>query len=175
MKKSTFINHLNQLDEDDLRNELTILYDRFPDVKKFYSMELGKESDRERIFANVKKDIVSKYATRSTRRPRRPRISKINKILTQTSKISIFKEEMIDLYLFNCEQALSFMLEYHYHSDPLHNSVVKSLDHACKLSVEAQVIDEFRERMVAVIDQSFDAYEYLGHRAQDVYYRWLED
>ena len=67
------------------------------------------------------------------------------------------------------------MMDYRYHSDPLHNTVVNSLDKACSLTVEAQASHEFKERMVSIIDRSFDAYEYLGHRVQDVYYRWLED
>ena len=173
MKKTKFIKHLEQLEEEDLRGELLSLYEKFLDVRKFYSMELGKDEDRARIFAKAKKDIASKYATRSTRRPRRPRINKINKLLTEVTKISIFKEELIDLYLYNCEMALDFMLAYHFHSDPLHNTVVKSIDKACSLIVESQSEEEFRERLNRIIDRSFDAYEYLGHRVQDKYYQWL--
>ncbi|NNF34063.1 MAG: hypothetical protein HKN68_08145 [Saprospiraceae bacterium] len=174
MKKTRFIKHLEQLEDQDLREELLTLYERFEDVRKFYSMELGRDEDRARIFTKAKKDIASKYATRSRRRPRRPRINKINKLLTEVSKISIFKEEMIDLYLYNCEMALNFMLEYHYHSDPLHNAVVKGVDKACALIVESQTIDDFNDRMNQIVDRSFDAYEFLGHRVQEKYYQWMD-
>jgi hypothetical protein len=174
MKKTRFIKHLEQLEEQDLRDELLTLYERFDDVRKFYSMELGRDEDRARIFAKAKKDIVSKYATRSRRRPRRPRINKINKLLSELSRISIFKEEMIDLYLFNCETALHFMLEYQYHSDPLHNAVVKGMDKACALIVESQTIEDFNDRLNQIVDLSFDAYEFLGHRVQEKYLQWLD-
>jgi hypothetical protein len=173
MKKAKFLKHLELLETEGLREELQQLYEKFPEVRKYYSMELGGNQDRERIFAKAKKDIASKYATRSRRRPRRPRINKINKLLKEVSNISIFKEEMIDLYMYNCELALDFILEYHYHSDPLHNAVVNGVDQACALMVESQSTDEFRERLNRIVDRSFDAYEFLGHRVQEKQLKWL--
>ena len=169
MRKSTFIKHLESLEEEELRKELMVVYERFKEVKAYYSMELGGEKDREAIFEKAKKDIKSKYATRTFRRPRRPRVSKINKILSDLEKVSIFKVEMADLHLYNCECALEFILAYHYHSDPLHNTIVRSFRKGCQLIAASSSQSDFLERCNEIIDRSFEVYEYLGYRVQKEY------
>jgi hypothetical protein len=169
MRKSVFIKHIQSLEDSDLRSELEVLFTRFPDVKSYYAMELGSEKDREAIFAKAKKDILSKYATKSYRRPKRPRISKIKAILKKVDKISIFKEEMIDLHLFNCEAAIAFILEYGYHSDPLYNTIESSFRTACQMIIVAVADESMRERAEDVIDRAYDAYEYLGERLRTVF------
>jgi hypothetical protein len=81
MRKSSFIKHINQLEEEDLRSELLMLFSKVKGVSEFYKMELGSEADRKKLYDKAKKDIASKFATKSYRRPRRPRIQKTYKIL----------------------------------------------------------------------------------------------
>jgi len=151
MRRSTFIKHINQIDEAELREELLNLYTKIPEVKSYYSMELGTDKDREKVYAKAKESILSKYKTKSRRRPRRPRIQKINTLLREMEKAAIFPYEMIDLHLFNAEQGLSFMGEYRFYSDPLRNTIIKSLDKALALITDSLFQEKYRERMEVII------------------------
>ncbi|NNK89627.1 MAG: hypothetical protein HKO89_03390, partial [Saprospiraceae bacterium] len=46
MRKSVFQKHLDQLDEESLREELKTLYGKIEAVRKHYAMELGSQKDR---------------------------------------------------------------------------------------------------------------------------------
>jgi len=81
MSKAKFSKHLKELNIEEMKHELLQLYTSIPEVRQHYAMELGTEADRKKIYDKVKKNIESKYATKSYRRPRRPRIQKINTLL----------------------------------------------------------------------------------------------
>ncbi len=166
MRKSTFIKHINQLEAEDLRTELTQLYTKLDAVKKFYKLELGSEADRTKLYDAAKKKIASKYATKSFRKPRRPRIQKVNTILRDLKKEAIFSYEMIDIYLFTTETAVDFMDSYDFYSDPLHNNIRNSFTLAVRLMKENRMIDEYDERCKTIIKKTRffrDLQEELDH------------
>ena len=146
MRRSQFTNHLKALNEEELREELKTLFARIPEVKKYYAMELGSESDRQRLYDKAKKDISSKYATKSFKKPRRPRIQKINKILSDMKKKSIFSHEMVDLYLFDVECALDFIRKYDFFSTVLTNHIVKTFERATLDIHDLVMHDAFKDR-----------------------------
>ena len=154
MRKSSFLKHINQLDEEDLRNEISLLYDKLDSVKKFYKMELGSQKDREKVYEAAKKKIASKYATKSYRKPRRPRIQKVNAILRDLKKEAIFSFDMIDIYLFTVETAMNFMEEYQFFSDPLFNNITNYFDQACVLIQENAMQSTYNARCKLVVDKS---------------------
>jgi len=159
VRKSTFIKHINQLEEEDLRTELKQLYTKLDAVKKFYKLELGSDADRTKLYAVAKKNIASKYATKSFRKPRRPRIQKINNILRNLAKEAIFSYEMIDIYLFTTETALEFMDTYDFYSTPLHNNISGSFTKAVKLIRDNRMVSEYDERCQTIIKKTRFFYE----------------
>jgi hypothetical protein len=169
LRLSTFKKFIESLSEEELRSELLKLYSDNNDVKRHYLMELGSESDRKKVFDKAKKDIASKFKTRSFRKPKRPRISKVNAILKEMNDISIFKDEMAALYLYTCEIALDFMEDYYFYSEPVVNNVFKSFQAACEL-IQADMAEEaFSQRCETLIDKAFDVNEYLGQAMQSTY------
>lgn len=163
MRRSTFLKHINNISEEDLRDELVQLFNKIPEVKAFYSLELGSEKDREKIYHKAKESIKAKYRTKSYRKPRRPRIQKINTILKELEKKAVFKWEMIDIYLFNAEQGLLFMRTYKFYSEPLKNTIVNSLKGALPLIEESLFQEKFKDRVEAII--SLKIYDF-GMRQQ---------
>ncbi|NNF20440.1 MAG: hypothetical protein HKN67_00740 [Saprospiraceae bacterium] len=154
MRKSVFQKHLDQLDEESLREELKTLYGKIDAVRKHYAMELGSQKDRKRHFEKAKKEIQAKYATKSYRRPRRPRIQKIYKIISDVRKTSVFEFEMIDIYLFNAEEGINFMNRYRYYSAPLFNSISKTFVKALELIQSNMMHDEYKARVEKIRDDS---------------------
>lgn len=150
MRRSTFLKHISSISEEELRDELLQLFTKVPEVKSFYSMELGDEKDREKIYTKAKVSIQSKYKTKSYRKPRRPRIQKINALLKDLEKKAVFSWEMIDIYLFNAEQGLSFMKTYQFYSEPLKNTIVNSIKKALPLIEESLFQDKYKDRVEAL-------------------------
>jgi len=146
MNRKTFQNHIDQLEAEDLREELMNLFLKIKEVKNYYLMELGDDRQRKKIYDKAKKDITSKYTTKSYRRPRRPRIQKVKNIIKQLETESIFPFELIDVYLHNAEVALAFMMEYRYDSNPLRNSINSTYQKALNLIDLEMMKDEYSER-----------------------------
>ena len=159
MRKSTFIKHINQLDEIELREEITMLFDKVPAVSQYYKMELGTDEVRQKTYAKAKKEIEAKYRTKSYRRPRRPRIQKVKKIISDLNKLSVFSYDMIDIYLFNTECALYFTNEYNYFSQPLFNVIRNSFASALELIKENQMLEDYEERCQNVVKTSHYIYD----------------
>ncbi|NNE26753.1 MAG: hypothetical protein HKN09_07910 [Saprospiraceae bacterium] len=151
MRKSVFLKHIEQLEEKDLRDELMTLYDKVQGVSKYYAMELGSDKDREKYFAGIKKQIKSKYATKSMRKPRRPRIQKINKILSEVAKTVLFDYEMIDIYLFNAEEAVNFMIIYNFFSTPVFNSILNSYVKALDLIASNRMEERYEASCQSIL------------------------
>ncbi len=156
MRKSEFLKHLNHLEEQDLRDELSMLFDKITQVREHYKMDLGSVKDRERVIAKAKKDIANKYATKSYRRPRRPRIQKVNTIIRDLDKKDLLDFEMIDIYLFNTECATYLMNEYRFHSQPLYNTIIKSFTKALLLIQGESSQSEQEERCQKILDDIKD-------------------
>lgn len=154
MSKSKFIKHLKELGIEELKHELLDLYSKVPAVKQYYAMELGSDRDRERLYAKAKKNIESKYATKSFRRPRRPRIQKINAILSTMKKATIFKHELVDLYLFDLETALVFSVKYRFYSQTLGNHITQVFEKATDIIIVEQLQDMFQGRTKFILDRS---------------------
>lgn len=151
MRKSVFKKHIDNLDEEQLREELMLLYEKYEAVKTHYKMDLGSDNDRKRVYDNAKKDIASKFKTKSYRRPRRPRIKAINVILKRLAKNAVFPHDLIDVYLFTTESAIHFMKEYDFHSEPLNNVILNSYNKACLGIKDSMLQEDFKERCRKII------------------------
>lgn len=154
MSKAKFRKHLKELNIEELKHELMGLYEQIPEVRTYYAMELGTDKERERIFKRAKENIKSKYATKSYRKPRRPRIQKINSLLSSVAKSSIFNHELIDLYLFDIEEALVFIVRYHFYSQVLGNHIRSVFKKAMLLIKGGQLEDLFNERIKLILERS---------------------
>lgn len=151
MRKSVFIKHIEQLESEELRKELMILYDKLDLVRTHYALELGTDKDRKKRYDQIKKQIRSKYATKSLKKPRRPRIQKVNKILSEVASRAIFEYEMIDIYLFNTEEALNFMILHNYFSSPLFNTIQNSYTKALDLIAVNRMESDHKERCRSLV------------------------
>lgn len=151
MRKSVFLKHIEQLDEEDLRSELSQLFDNIAEVRAFYKMELGSIKDRSKFYDKIKQDIAAKYKSRSRRRPRRPRIRKVQAILSRIEKISVFDHELIDVYLFDVGEALGFARSYDYFSQVLFNNITSSYKNALERIEHNRMQDDFIERCTELL------------------------
>jgi len=163
MRKNRFTKHIEQLEEEDLRAELLTLYENVPAVKVYYKMELGGKDERQRIYENAKRDIESKYKTKSRRKPRRPRIQKVMKILSGLEKKAIFSYELIDVYLYDVECALEFARKYDFFSQVLFNNISRSFFRALELISVNLLETDYKSRCDQIIEKSRYIIELHNH------------
>jgi len=174
MRKSKFLKHINQLGEEELREELTLLFDKLPEVKTFYKFELGDTKAKEKYYTRIKNDIKSKFATRSFKKPRRPRIQKINSMLSQLRKDVVFEFELIDIYLFTVECGVNFMHEYYFQSEPLYNLILKYFEKACHLCENNLMQDQYKQRCNNIV-QKLKFYKAIGEDCLSLYQDTFEN
>jgi len=147
MRKSRLINHIENLEAEDLREEIVRLYDTLKEVKDFYKMELGSEAERQKKYEKAKADIASKFISRGYRKVRPPRVSKVRKLVKDLKLISIFPHEMIDIHLYICETALDFCYNRNFTSDPVFNLIRDSYHEGKKLILSSGLTDDYSSRL----------------------------
>ncbi|MEM6771675.1 MAG: DUF6155 family protein, partial [Bacteroidota bacterium] len=81
--KRDFLRLLKELDEDELREELRMLYDRFPVLREYYKLELSANTTK--VLEKYKKDVRKAFFTGRRRMGKRGR-SNSNKILKAFSE-----------------------------------------------------------------------------------------
>ena len=150
MRKSRLIKHLEQLEAEDLREELSRLYDMSKEVQTYYAMELGTEAERQKKYEKAKAAIATKFTSRSRKRVRRPRVNKVKLIVKELERHTIFPHEMIDIHLYVCEQALTFGETYYYSSAPLYNLIVDNYSKAQRLIEDHLMKEDYRDRVDAI-------------------------
>ncbi len=167
MSRSAFTKFINTLEEEDLRKELTSLYSKIDSVKKHYAMELGKDTDRKKIYDRAKKDVYNLLYVRGKPR-RRPRIQKIKVLLKDLAKFSVFQHELADLYLYAAEQQMAFLQRRPSTTQATYNNCVDNFSKACDI-INQLVLHESFEKRCEELTLDSDTVYLLEDRIVDIY------
>ena len=96
--KRDFTKYLKHLEEDELRDELQRLYDRFPVLREYYQMELG---DTKRVVDKYKAALHKAFfPTRG--RGKRGR-SQSRKLIKKFAEVSIHPKDLVELHFYRAE------------------------------------------------------------------------
>ena len=167
MSRTEFNKYIKSLEEEELRKELTAIYQKIPEVKLHYAMELGSDADRMKIFRNAKKDINNLIYIRN--RPRkRPRIQKIKTILKDISKISVFEHEMAELYLFASECQMQYLLRRPSTTKATYNNCIENFKKACDIIDQLALQAQFKDRCQMLATDS-DSLFMIEEELEEIY------
>jgi hypothetical protein len=97
--------YLQELSEEELREEFLKLYKKFPILKEYYQQELSQDSGS--LVAEYKKKIRQHYFP-AGRVVKRPRAAKTRELLSRFRKLSLFPYDMADLLLYQAETMVEF-------------------------------------------------------------------
>ncbi len=153
MSRSNFIKFIKSLDEDELRKEMTHLYSSIKDVKQYYSMELGTDTDRKKIYDKAKVDIRNLYYIRNKPR-KRPRIQKIKTILKSLEKIAVFTHETIDINLYTCGISMEYLSRRPSTTQAGYNNCLDTFKKAMLLIQQVGMQKEFEDASQMLIENS---------------------
>lgn len=97
--------YLNELTDEELREEVVKLYKKFPILKEYYQQELSQDGSG--LVAEYKKKLRLHYFP-SGRTVKRPRAAKTRELLSRFRKLSPFSYDVADLLLSQAEIMVEF-------------------------------------------------------------------
>jgi len=144
--------YLSSLSEKELIKEVKKLYDKFPDVKKYYEMELGDNS--EKILAEYKAKIEKEYFPKRGYGQARSSVSR--KVVSNFKRISVHQKDVIELQLYRTEMMIKFTDTYGDIDEAFYNSLESSFAQACELIEEEKLIPYFKDYCKDLIGKTED-------------------
>lgn len=167
MSRSAFRKFIATLSEEDLRNELQLLYTKIKQVKTHYSMELGETLDRKKIYDKVKKEIYNLFYIRGLPR-RRPRIQKIKTLIKELNKNAVFNHETADLYIYASRTGLDYLLLRPNTTKAAFNNCIENFSKGCDLVSAYSLEDDFLESCKSIVLDAKKIYM-IKHEIQEIY------
>ncbi|HPQ21992.1 MAG TPA: hypothetical protein PK147_09090 [Saprospiraceae bacterium] len=95
--KSAFLKYISQLEPEELTQELEKLFVRIPEVKTYYSMELGSEDKRKKFYDKGLSKVGACFFRRGKGKAS-PRVQKLNAVIKNIENYSVFEHEIIKFY-----------------------------------------------------------------------------
>jgi hypothetical protein len=146
--KREFTKFIKTLDEDSLAKELQKLYNKFPEIKKYYQMELSPTTDK----------VVNEYKVKLRKEYFRPtslgrgKSSVSRKLIAGFKKIAIHQSDVIELWVYRTELMAEYTMKRNYIKEAFSNSLVSSYETSCKLIVKERLEIQFAPRCKTIID-----------------------
>ena len=140
--KRDFLRLLKELDEEELREELKSLYERFPVLREYYKLELS--GSKKTVLDKYKKDVRKAFCTGRRRMGKRGR-SNSAKVMKDFKEVSIHVKDLIELNFYRVAVMIEAMDYYNVDNEPFYNSMLKSFERAAKMAQQELMLDTFRE------------------------------
>ncbi|TXF89153.1 hypothetical protein FUA23_11625 [Neolewinella aurantiaca] len=156
--KRDFLRLLKELDEDELREELKTLYERFPALREYYKLELSGSTKA--VLDKYKKDVRKAFFTGRRRMGKRGR-SNSAKVIKDFREVSIHAKDLIELNFYRVAVMVEAMEFYNVESEPFYNSMLKSFERSAEMAKKELMLDTFRETADEIVS-NFEAYDRYG-------------
>jgi len=147
--KRDFLKLLAELDEDELREELKALYERFPVLREYYKMELSDNTRK--LLEKYKVTLRKTFFTGRRRMGRRAR-SNSAKVIKDFKEISIHAKDLIELQFYRVAVMIEAMEYYNVDNEQFCKSLQSSFIKAAKLAQKELMLDTFKQTAQAIVD-----------------------
>ena len=121
MNKRELNKYTATLTKEELANEILNLYNKFDQVKHYYTAELS--SDTQELLQKYKQKIEKEFQRASARSSNSYRITEINNIIKEFEKVSVFSIDIIELKLYRIELSIKYIKEYRIDDQTYYGSV----------------------------------------------------
>ncbi len=163
MPKSTlqqFKKLINEMSENELREELLKLYNKLPIVKDFYSQDLMTEEERQVVLQTYKDKIYKQFWTPKGN-PKMANNAQIKTLISEYEKIAVFPYDLIDLLIFRVETTTDHANDFGGTSDADYNSAITAFKKAMKLIKENNLLSYFEDRCSTIFQAKNLDYWYI--------------
>ena len=149
--KSAFSKYISQLEPEELTQELEKLFVRIPDVKTYYSMELGSEDKRKKFYDKGLSKVGACFFRRGKGKAS-PRVQKLNTVIKNIENYSVFEHEIIKFYfdvLEICSDAENCVMVTDVYLRFKDNLKVKISQKICENKLESTFLQECRQYAIS--------------------------
>lgn len=150
--KRDFIRLLKELEEDELRDEMKMLYDRFPAIREYYKLELSANTGA--VLEKYKKAVRKAFFTGRRRMNKRGR-SASSRVIKDFSTVSIHPKDLVLLHLHRVAVMIEAIDYFYVENEPFHDSTVKSFRKALEMAQKESLMESVRpeaERLMGLFD-----------------------
>ena len=151
--KKDFNRLVKTLDEDELREELRMLYDRFPVLREYYKLELGASTKS--ILDKYKKDLRKAFFSARRNVSRRSR-SESKKVIKAFAAISIHDRDLLELTFYRAEVMVDAIVHYNVTNESFISSTVKAYEEALAFA-EKELLLEIYQPQIKALAEYFEA------------------
>lgn len=146
--KRDFLKLLATLDEDELREELKALYERFPVLREYYKMELS--GNTRHLLEKYKTALRKTFFTGRRNMGRRAR-SNSSKVIKDFKEIAIHAKDVTELHFYRVAVMVEAMEHYDEFSESFTDSIFKSFVQACDMARDELMLEPFRETAADIV------------------------
>lgn len=143
--------HLQELSEEELREEILRLYTTIPLVKEYFQLELGQ--DPAALVTSYKQKIRRYYFPRG-RGIKRPKAAKMRELIRDFQRISPFPYDVVDLLLFQVECMVEFSTDKGFVSGGFQQTLVSRYKEALLLIQKELFKEDFMKRCQSILKDS---------------------
>ena len=148
MSKRQLTQFLSELNEEELRDQILDLYQRYKDVKQFYDFSFHPREEKR--FDEAKQRIGREYFPEAGKKIRKRR-SVAKKFIRNFIRLEADPSKIADLMLFNIEVAQQYYQEKPIRQTAFYNSILGSFQEAVDFIGTQFLIEEFHYRIQQII------------------------
>jgi hypothetical protein len=141
------LKHLSKSDKENIIKEVLTLFNKFKNVKEFYSAELSDESNP--LLERYKKKITIAYSSINPKD--RSTNLNVNKLIKEFKKINTYERDLADLMLHRVECGILAFNRNTNRSAPFYSCIINTFEEAIRVLSADDSIDEFRQRIDKII------------------------
>lgn len=167
--KKDFLRLLKALDEDELREELKALYERFPAIREYYKLELS--GNTKAVLDKYKADVRKTFFTGRRSMGKRAR-SNSARVIKDFKEVSIHAKDLIELYFYRVAVMVEAIDFYMVDNDSFYNSMLSSFEQAAKMAQKELLLDTFRATAEEIV-VTFESIDNYGG-GRDLRYKFRE-
>lgn len=164
--------YLQDLSEEELRQEILRLYGSIPLVKEFYQLELSPDVNS---LAQDYKRKIHRYYFPKGRNIKRPKAAKMRELIRNFQRISPFPFDVADLLLYQIECMVDFSKENGYISKSFQQTIVSRYKEALSIISKEMLKPDFMKRSQDILKEArfmrWGTYEQLLQLYIDTYNR----
>jgi hypothetical protein len=150
LTKKALLKHLSKSEKEDIIREVVTLFDKFKNVKEFYTAELTNEANP--MLERYKKKITDAYSSANPKE-RRTNMN-VNRLIKEFKKISIYERDTADLMLHRVECGVAAFRRNNNRSATFYNCIAVTFEEAVKLISVDNIGEELIPRINKILKNS---------------------
>ncbi|MDI1255535.1 MAG: DUF6155 family protein [Flavobacterium sp.] len=150
MSKRELKKYLNSLTKTQLEEQFSELYDKFPEVKKYYDFVFNPKEDK--LISEARIKISNEYFPIKTKRAKLRR-SVAQKYIKQFLLLGVEPHGVLDVMLFTIETAQKYTAKREMRYASFYKSMLNSFEQAVKYAIATGIIYDFKDRISAIYSE----------------------